>query len=275
MKIILSRKGFDSKNGGFPSPILPDGRLLSLPIPYSFDDISYSEIFADKNMSYINLVKMLKPKIVLTEDSKCHLDPDLREEVFNRERLIGWKPIFGQISGAQTHLANQGVKVGDLFLFFGWFRKIELNKETIRFILKEPNLHVIYGYFEIGEILNIASSKIPEWAQYHPHVKSIERRSNQTNTLYLASDHLTGTGLKGAGTFLFNDELVLTKKGCSRSKWLLPDFFKNAKISCHSENSWKDSYFQSNTIGQEFVVEDNEEISNWAIKLIKQYAESR
>ena len=31
MKIILSRKGFDSANGGGPSPIFPDGRLLSLP----------------------------------------------------------------------------------------------------------------------------------------------------------------------------------------------------------------------------------------------------
>jgi len=33
MKLILSRKGFDSTYGGYPSPILPDGTLLSLPIP--------------------------------------------------------------------------------------------------------------------------------------------------------------------------------------------------------------------------------------------------
>ncbi len=33
MKVILSRKGFDSSYGGCPSPILPDGTLLSLPIP--------------------------------------------------------------------------------------------------------------------------------------------------------------------------------------------------------------------------------------------------
>ena len=32
MKIILSRKGFDSSSGGGPSPIV-DGRCLSLPIP--------------------------------------------------------------------------------------------------------------------------------------------------------------------------------------------------------------------------------------------------
>jgi len=33
MKFILSRKGFDSKSGGYPSPIFPDGSLISLPIP--------------------------------------------------------------------------------------------------------------------------------------------------------------------------------------------------------------------------------------------------
>ena len=37
MKVILSRKGFDSQYGGMPSPILPDGTLLSLPIPSKTD----------------------------------------------------------------------------------------------------------------------------------------------------------------------------------------------------------------------------------------------
>lgn len=33
MKLVLSRKGFDSGYVGFPSPILPDGRLISIQIP--------------------------------------------------------------------------------------------------------------------------------------------------------------------------------------------------------------------------------------------------
>ena len=33
MKVILSRKGMDSESGRVASPILPDGTLLSLPIP--------------------------------------------------------------------------------------------------------------------------------------------------------------------------------------------------------------------------------------------------
>ena len=43
MKVILSRKGFDSSNGGCPSPIMPDGTLLSMPIP-SNDEIGYDEL---------------------------------------------------------------------------------------------------------------------------------------------------------------------------------------------------------------------------------------
>ena len=33
MRIVLSRKGFDSAAGGAPSPVLKDKTMLSLPIP--------------------------------------------------------------------------------------------------------------------------------------------------------------------------------------------------------------------------------------------------
>ncbi|MGO9273044.1 MAG: hypothetical protein ACLQOO_22875, partial [Terriglobia bacterium] len=33
MKVIFSRKGFDAEAGGVASPILPDKRLCSIPIP--------------------------------------------------------------------------------------------------------------------------------------------------------------------------------------------------------------------------------------------------
>ena len=58
MKIILSRKGFDSSNGGIVSPIMEDGTLVSLPIPSDdrdrFDDLvycghSYAKILQDLN----------------------------------------------------------------------------------------------------------------------------------------------------------------------------------------------------------------------------------
>ena len=35
MKVVFSRKGFDSGTGGCPSSIFPDQRMTSLPIPGS------------------------------------------------------------------------------------------------------------------------------------------------------------------------------------------------------------------------------------------------
>lgn len=51
MKVILSRKGFDSCYGGYPSPILPDGSMISLPIPSSEDSICYKDLkIQNKNL---------------------------------------------------------------------------------------------------------------------------------------------------------------------------------------------------------------------------------
>ena len=62
MKIILSRKGMDSNTGGLASPILPNGTLLSLPIP-SDDKITYSSIQWD-GKSYLDIIKELNPKTI-------------------------------------------------------------------------------------------------------------------------------------------------------------------------------------------------------------------
>ena len=43
MKLILSRKGFDSSCGEQASPIMPDGTLLSLPIPDDEDNAGEKE----------------------------------------------------------------------------------------------------------------------------------------------------------------------------------------------------------------------------------------
>jgi hypothetical protein len=51
MKVILSRKGFDSEYGGYPSPILPDGRMIFLPIPLPDDSACYSSLI----IKYSNL----------------------------------------------------------------------------------------------------------------------------------------------------------------------------------------------------------------------------
>ena len=156
-KVILSRKGFDSEYGGYPSPILPDNKLIFLPIP-SYDSIKYSDLKLDKNKTYCSLMKELKPKIKydglwqeLTQDTKCHLDPDIYTDALQRKKY--WKPCFGQMNQAQSHLINKGVREDDLFLYFGWFKKTVYKNDKLQFDSSAPDLHIIFGYLQIGEII--------------------------------------------------------------------------------------------------------------------------
>ena len=221
MKVILSRKGFDSAFGGYPSPILPNGEMISLPIPLN-DAIRYSDLKMIGS-TYYDLMADLKPRIKsngewldLNEETRCHLDPDIHKESIDRES--SWKPCFGQIDSAQSHLENQQVSEGDLFLFFGWFRKTSFQNGKIEFDAHEKSLHAIFGYLQIGEIKKVNHKfDIPKWLAYHPHT-NYKRRNNKTNTIYIAQDNLSwNSSLPGAGRFMFNDKLFLTKKGLSRS----------------------------------------------------------
>ena len=80
MKVILSRKGFDSSNGGIPSPIMEDGQLIPFPIP-SCDLDRYDDLYY-KDDSYHKLVSDLKYK----GGETCHVDPDLT--LNNRKKEI-------------------------------------------------------------------------------------------------------------------------------------------------------------------------------------------
>ncbi len=270
MKIILSRKGFDSENGGYPSPILPDGKMISLPIPLK-DSIKYSDL-KNGESTYYDLMLSLKLNgghlRDLDSETRCHLDPDIYKGTYGREP--GWKPCFGQIDQAQIHLENQKVDKNDLFLFFGWFRKTRDHNGKPKFYPKENDMHAIFGYFQIGEIEKV-DQKFPvsDWMAYHPHASG-ERLNKATNTIYVARDTLEwNDALPGAARFLFNDRLVLTKKGLSKSKWNLPDSLKEAEISYHTKDSWRGDYFQSAYKGQEFVIKDNEKVEEWARSLIE------
>ena len=118
MKIILSRKGFDAGIGGVASPIFPSGELYSLPIPESFPSRHskrYKEIQVG-NQSLGTIVNDLTGGRV-KPDTFAHLDPDLN--VLSVPRQTNWRPVFGQAGAAEKHLQNQGVKEGDVFVFYG------------------------------------------------------------------------------------------------------------------------------------------------------------
>lgn len=65
----------------------------------------------------------------------------------------------------------------------------------------------------------------------------------------------------------YSDKLVLTKQGCGRRVWDLPDFFREIPIT-YNANSWKADCFVSAAKGQEFVFDVSEKVVQWIIKLL-------
>lgn len=268
MRIILSRKGFDSSVGGHPSPVLSDGRMLSLPIPSSIDPLAYEDLMTPIGKTYRELIDELYAGARLGSKG-AHLDPDLLEGA--RPRKPGWRPALGQIGAAGGHLRNQGVKAGDLFLFYGWFRKTELTEDDrLRFSPDSPGFHAIFGYLEVKQVIAATSSiALPDWLSDHPHAVAA-RLAKSSNFIYVAKSTLSAdAGRPGAGVFRFNENLVLTHSGMSRSRWKLdPSVFQHLEISYHSAPSWTNGYFQSYARAQEYVIKADEGAENWARALI-------
>lgn len=212
MRLILSRKGFDSAAGGGPSPILPDGTLLSLPIPERSGTRRYSEIESPAGALSSVLSQLYGPS--RGRPQRAHLDPDLTRDSCSRRR--GWVPAFGQDSAAAAHLDSQGVGVGDLFVFFGWFRRTEWIGSRLRFVRGAPDIHACFGWLFVDRVLKAPDRGL----QDHPHFRN--KRLYAENSRVYAAD-----SPRGAGVFpRFGPELQLTcSKSAKRSEWELPAFF--------------------------------------------------
>ena len=243
MRVVLSRKGFDYTAGGTPSPVLPDGRMFSLPIPET--------IKAAQHDRYDNLA--LPPEIknsrFFCEKQKdfCHLDPDIRQDLW-KKLPEGWYPAFGQCDAAAKHLKNN-LNLADiltdnvLFLFFGLFRRLQENGK-----FTGAPFHAIWGYMLCDKVEE-QTAQIPQW---HPHaVKNLT-----DNLLFIAKD-------KCYGTFKYCPELVLTAHKKTPSRWkldCLPWLDAGNRLSnmTYHENPQRfrfdKGYFQSTSPGQEFIV---------------------
>lgn len=284
MRLILSRKGFDSSSGGCPSPIFPDGTMLSLPIPDRSSRIAYREI----EQRGVNIGQVVAD---LTGDTRrlrhyAHLDPDLDRDAW--PRADGWRPLFGQTGTAQGHLRNQSVQADDLFLFFGLFRGVERTRSGWRFVRHAVAKHILWGWLQIGEIYKIdelTSDALP-WARYHPHFQG---KRDVNNTLYIAADRLrlNGTDVDAPGAGLFRqieDRLILTDRDAgSLTRWRLPPaFYPDAgkpPLSYHrTPERWRrvDGYctVQSASRGQEFVLDTGRYpgVTDWLSELLAEQA---
>ena len=285
MKIVFSRKGFDSSFGGCPSPIVQDTmEMMSFPIPGGLSPARFSQITTPwGNMGDMAAQLAKRPAL---QHACAHLDPDLSPA--SRPRQEGWRGSLGQVDAAQSHLAKQGVGVGDLFLFFGWFRPVEQRANQWSFVKGAPDCHALFGFMQVGEILNLGATPDADaitqqypWLHDHPHLHG-ERSDN--NTLYLASSTLTlngqNTGLPGYGAFpKFSPDLRLTAQGCSKSVWSVPSWLAPdanlSELSYHKDpERWSTSdnqtLLRSVAKGQEFVFDthDDERALSWIKNIV-------
>jgi hypothetical protein len=275
MKVILSRKGFDSASGGIPSLILPDGTLISLPIPRDRpgSGTPYESIRAVTGASLAQIMTQLRVPI---PPYGAHLDPDLVPAAVPRDP--GWRPSLGQDSQAERHLENQHVAPGDLFLFFGLFRQTLLADGLLLWAPRAPMLHVLFGYLEIGQIRHIRSpadvADLP-WTASHPHIKVWHRPAN---TLYIAAARSAlAPGCPGAGLFRFSPATQLTQPGNITSIWQLPPAFASCAqhLSYHTDaRRWhiqSDGTVILHTVGrgQEFVTQADHGLNDWTRQVIQ------
>lgn len=295
MKIILSRKGFDSQYGGIASPIFDGKPLLSLPIPCESDGTKYSDLKDFYGKSYSDIIQGLShgkgARLVIKENvsgkestrtvnvDECHLDPDLENRY--TETGVRWKPAFGQCDAAESHLCNNGVGIGDLFLFYGWFRHADFAQ--LKYESPAQDLHVIWGYMQVGKILNLACPEDLAQAKkeypWHSHTKY----NKKMNKLYIPKNKLEIGNMpsleaKGYGIFEFSQARQLTAKdSAKRCEWDFgghKDTFKKVEMTYHIGNSYgwpknkddKGNVFHAAPRGQEFIFdykESDEDMKNW------------
>jgi hypothetical protein len=286
--LILSRKGFDASAGGTASPILPGGALCSLPIPDPRSPTRYSDVETARGCLGRTVEELTRGRVRAC--TFAHLDPDLDANALPRAR--DWRPVFGQAGAAQSHLARQGVRPGDLFLFFGWFRRCVREDSRLRYARHAPDLHSLFGWLKVGEVVSVAELGPRDlgWARRHPHFSGGRGAGNM---LYLAADHLVARGasadarrLPGAGLFPhFNPRLCLTARpgAVPRGVWKLPEWMHTCGraplLSHHADpGRWTCTHggWLLRTVGrgQEFVIDldqtpDPAGAADWLYELIR------
>ncbi len=272
MKVILSRKGFEPTHGGIPSPILPDGTLLLLPKPMEDGYVSYKDLYY-QGISYYDIATSLNKDLHDTlMNARCHSGCYLPPDSYSPP--LEWFPAYPRTGLLEKHLNKQRVSVGDIFLFYGWFRQTEYTKDhQLRYVEDAPEQNIVFGYFQIGAIIKDISylSK-----QFSTQLRSfMEEFQNSHNTIYLPTQKLSYNNQQpGCMALSYSSSLVLTKPGCHYNHWKLPDLLcaPDVTISYHNNRTYgfvtgKD-YFKASSIGEEFVIHGTIDLQRWVHSMI-------
>jgi hypothetical protein len=237
VKIVFSRKGFDSSAGGVPSPIV-GGRPISLPIPEkppsptTYDVLGLGQTVEQATRGRIG------------RHATCHDDPMFADGHC-------W---LGQAGSAQGHLRRNGVGAGDVFLFFGLFREPTTGERH----------HRIFGYMRVAcfgppeQIRGLSPWREPP--RPHPHLSDRVRRQN---TIYFGPGATAGNA---------GQSLRLTISDGPLNIWRLPDCLALFGLTYHANpDRWLgNGKLDSAKRGQEFVcdVGDNGEALQWVEGMI-------
>ncbi len=174
--------------------------------------------------------------VIELEQAEAHFDPDLLPDA--KPRLVGWLPMFGQSGPTQGYLRKQGVGTGDLFLFFGRYRMTQgvSTREGSALRWAGPKLtafHALWGWLEVGQVIDVDSQPTPPWATEFPHFMHQALRRERMNTVYVATDRLSlEFSLPGGGVFCrYRHDLRLSAPGGPLTTWELPEAFDEVSLS--------------------------------------------
>jgi len=241
----------DASSGGFASPIFPDHTMHSIPIwggetsPHKYGDLA----FKYQNQPLHTVMNDFTNQFRTWENVGCHHDPML----FESPKCL----VLGQADRAEGHLRNQGVGVGDLFLFFGWFRQIEYRDERWSYVKDAPDVHQIWAFMKVEKKLAIDSdaNKLAVLESFpflseHPHIKRL-KTGDKKESIYVSGQHELLT---------YAQDRCLTdiKKYQGRSTWRLPAVFNQPKAFSHLkifESDVDDVVIRYRGFGQEFVLD--------------------
>ena len=223
MRIIFSRKGFDSGSGGGSSPIV-DRVPVSLPIPDTkgIARTTYGDLGLGDHAEQAS-------RGAYGADSLCHHDPMFTPD---------GRCIFGQVGSAQTHLANNGARRGDVFVFFGRFAGEG----------QGPH-HRIFGYCEVEQVIDLTRCDEAMRSEYaalgHPHALGLH---GANDTLYVGPGRMAGRA---------SDALRLTAPGEALSRWVRPKWLRRGDLSYHDADwRWAErGRLIAVSRGQEFVAD--------------------
>ncbi len=251
MKIVFSRKGFDSSNGGKPSFIFPDGSLFSVPIPTKNDKLTFGDLqFSYAGDSAHKILNQVTNGLH-NENGICHHDP---MEIQHND---GKNLVLGQFGSPDGELRNGGIDKGDIFLFFGWFKHINKINGRWQYLRDSKNIQLIWSYMEVGSIHRINNMsdvkrkelfKQKSFLNEHPHVQRPNFEKN--NSLYVSQQH---------EMFDYDEKRCLTdiKEYETMSKWRLPSFFNQPSSFTRFKNfilEGDDVIMKYRGVGQEFIL---------------------